>query len=47
MPYTYLKGKEYIGAKSVTKEYKITEPTVYNRVKNDKYQNWSKLHVEP
>lgn len=35
-------GKIFLGNKSVIEEFGITEPTIYNRIKNPKY-NWKRL----
>lgn len=35
-------GKVFLGNKSVIEEFGITEPTIYNRIKNPKY-NWKRL----
>ena len=35
-------GKIYLGNKSVIEEFGISEPTIYNRIKNPKY-NWKRL----
>lgn len=38
-----IEGKEYIGVGSVTKEFNISRPTVYNRCKSDSWSNWVKM----
>ena len=39
--YYIIEGKEYRGANEVLKDFSITRQTLYNRVKSEKFPNWT------